>query len=87
MEDSIFLSVVATSRNDNHGKNLLYRMQHFVDGFVEQCKKHNLKAKADSSRVESSWRKPLSRKHYTFHKTKAYARLGLFEFPKKCMQN
>lgn len=38
------LSVVATSRNDNHGKNLLYRMQHFVEGFVEQCKRHDLNA-------------------------------------------
>lgn len=38
------LSVVATSRNDNHGKNLLYRMQMFVDGFIAQCKKHDLHA-------------------------------------------
>jgi hypothetical protein len=38
------LSVVATSRNDNHGKNLLYRMQMFVDGFIAQCKKHDLNA-------------------------------------------
>jgi hypothetical protein len=45
MTDKPFLlSVVATSRNDNHGKNLHYRMQHFVDGFVEQCKRHDLKA-------------------------------------------
>lgn len=39
-----FLSVVATSRNDNHGKNLLYRMQMFVDSFIAQCKKHHLNA-------------------------------------------
>lgn len=45
MSDEPFhLSVVATSRNDNHGKNLLYRMQAFVDGFIEQCKRHDLKA-------------------------------------------
>lgn len=44
MESPIQLSVVATSRNDNHGKNLLYRMQHFVDGFIEQCKRHSLRA-------------------------------------------
>ncbi len=42
--EQILLSVVATSRNDNHGKNLLYRMQQFVDGFVEQCKRHDLRA-------------------------------------------
>ncbi len=38
------LSVVATSRNDNHGGSLTYRMQHFVNGFVEQCKRHDLNA-------------------------------------------
>ena len=32
-----FLSIVATSRNDEHGGNLLGRMQTFVDGFAEQC--------------------------------------------------
>jgi hypothetical protein len=43
-QDSILLSVVVTSRNDDHGKNLLYRMQQFINGFVEQCKSHNLRA-------------------------------------------
>jgi len=38
------LSVVVTARNDNHGGSFLYRMQHFVDGFIEQCKRHKLKA-------------------------------------------
>ncbi len=38
------LSVVATTRNDDHGENLLHRMQCFVDGFVEQCKRHHLNA-------------------------------------------
>jgi hypothetical protein len=44
MDSPILLSVVATTRNDDHGKNLQYRMQKFVDGFVEQCKRHNLNA-------------------------------------------
>jgi hypothetical protein len=44
MSDQFHLSVVATARNDNHGGRFLYRMQHFVDGFIEQCKKHQLKA-------------------------------------------
>ncbi|HUD02101.1 MAG TPA: hypothetical protein VMR37_07215, partial [Rhabdochlamydiaceae bacterium] len=44
MSDQFHLSVVATARNDNHGGRFLYRMQHFVDGFIEQCKKHELKA-------------------------------------------
>ena len=38
------LSVVVTSRNDNHGGTLLRRMQTFVNGFVGQCKRHNLAA-------------------------------------------
>lgn len=38
------LSVVAATRNDNHGEKLQFRMQHFVDGFVAQCIRHNLRA-------------------------------------------
>lgn len=38
------LSVVATSRNDNHGGSLTARMQHFVNGFVQQCIRHQLSA-------------------------------------------
>lgn len=44
MAKKFHLSVVTTARNDNHGGNFLYRMQHFVDGFIEQCKRHQLKA-------------------------------------------
>jgi hypothetical protein len=44
LEHPIHLSVVATSRNDNHGGSLTHRMQHFVDGFVTQCKRHDLRA-------------------------------------------
>lgn len=44
MRKDFLLSVVATTRNDNHGGSLTYRMQHFVDGFVKQCKKHDLSA-------------------------------------------
>jgi hypothetical protein len=44
MDKKFQLSIVATARNDNHGENFLYRMQHFVDGFIGQCKKHDLSA-------------------------------------------
>ncbi len=44
MKKKYHLSVVAASRNDNHGGSLTYRMQHFVTGFVEQCKRHDLNA-------------------------------------------
>jgi hypothetical protein len=36
------LSVVATSRNDDHGANLLARMQLFVDGLAEQADRFDL---------------------------------------------
>ncbi len=39
-----YLSVVATARNDNHGGDLLGRMQHFVDAFTEQCERFGLSA-------------------------------------------
>ena len=39
-----YLSIVATARNDNHGGDLLKRMQIFVNGVLEQCRRHNLPA-------------------------------------------
>src|SRR5689334_1121951 len=40
--DQPYVSVVATARNDNHGGNLLRRMQAFVSGWITQAKRHNL---------------------------------------------
>ena len=42
MSTEPFLSVVVVSRNDDHGGNLLQRMQLFVSGWLEQSKRHNL---------------------------------------------
>ncbi|MDQ2974279.1 MAG: hypothetical protein M3R69_02565 [Acidobacteriota bacterium] len=42
--DSCYLSIVATARNDDHGGNLLGRMQLFVSGLLEQCRRHQLNA-------------------------------------------
>ncbi|OGO01493.1 MAG: hypothetical protein A2Y90_02145 [Chloroflexi bacterium RBG_13_52_12] len=38
------LSVVVVSRNDDHGGNLMHRMQLFVTGWIEQAKRHNLRS-------------------------------------------
>ncbi|GAC1398759.1 MAG: hypothetical protein NVSMB52_12330 [Chloroflexota bacterium] len=38
-----FLSVVVTARNDNHGGNLLARMQIFISGLLQQCVRHGVK--------------------------------------------
>jgi len=44
VEAAIHLSIVATSRNDDHGGFLTRRMQHFIDGLIAQCKRHGLRA-------------------------------------------
>lgn len=41
-QSPIQLSIVASSRNDNHGKNLLRRMQYFIDGVVHQTEKYQI---------------------------------------------
>jgi len=51
------LSVVVTSRNDDHGGNLLSRMQHFVDGLAAQCRRHGLAAEL----VLVEWNPPADR--------------------------
>jgi hypothetical protein len=37
-----YLSLVVTARNDDHGGNLLGRMQIFVDGWLAQARRHNI---------------------------------------------
>ncbi|MBI4534456.1 MAG: hypothetical protein HY711_10975 [Candidatus Melainabacteria bacterium] len=37
-----YLSIIVASRNDNHGEDLLKRMQIFVTNLLGQCKRHNL---------------------------------------------
>ncbi|PZV12596.1 MAG: hypothetical protein DCF22_12080 [Leptolyngbya sp.] len=44
MTTTPYLSVVATSRNDNHGGNMLRRMQIFINGLLEQCRRHQVNA-------------------------------------------
>lgn len=39
-----YLSVVTTARHDDHGGNLLARMQVFVDALIAQCERHRLPA-------------------------------------------
>ena len=44
MIDAPYLTLVAASRNDDHGGNTLYRTQIFIDSFLEQCERHQLRA-------------------------------------------
>jgi hypothetical protein len=54
---SPYLSIVVTSRNDDHGGGLLGRMQIFVDGVIEQCKRHRL----DAELIIVEWNPPADR--------------------------
>ncbi len=51
------LSVVATSRNDDHGANLRRRMQTFVNAFIAQCQRHDLRAEL----ILVEWNPPADR--------------------------
>ena len=40
--DHPYLSLVVTARNDDHGGNLLGRMQIFVSGWIEQARRYGI---------------------------------------------
>jgi hypothetical protein len=52
-----YLSIVVTSRNDDHGGGLLRRMQIFVNGVIEQCRRHGL----DAELIIVEWNPPPER--------------------------
>ena len=55
-----YLSVVVTSRNDDHGASLLRRMQTFVNAFIGQCQRHHLEAEL----VLVEWNPPPDRPRF-----------------------
>jgi hypothetical protein len=57
-EQSIALSVVAVSRNDNHGGTLTSRMQSFINCLSDQCKKFELSAEL----ILVEWNPPQDKK-------------------------
>ncbi len=56
-EEAPYLSVVAASRNDDHGGSLLGRMQTFVNAFIAQCRRHGLSAEL----ILVEWNPPADR--------------------------
>lgn len=40
--DNPYLSIVVTARNDDHGGNLLHRMQAFASGWIEQARRYSI---------------------------------------------
>ena len=57
MRETPLLSVVVAARNDDHGKNMLHRMQIFVTGFLEQARRHRLA----SELIIVEWNPPAER--------------------------
>jgi hypothetical protein len=52
-----YLSLVVTARNDDHGGNLLGRMQIFVDGWLAQARRYNI----PSELIIVEWNPPAGR--------------------------
>ncbi len=52
-----YLSVVVTARNDDHGGNLLGRMQAFVNGWLNQARRHSI----PSELIIVEWNPPQDR--------------------------
>ncbi len=75
------LSVVVTARNDDHGGNFFQRMQVFVTGFIEQCRRHELHAEL----VIVEWNPPDDRPRLSealsFHRTPGPCRVRTIEVP------
>lgn len=57
MRDNPYLSIVTTSRNDDHGGNMLQRMQVSLSGLLEQLEKH----KIESELILMEWNPPADR--------------------------
>jgi hypothetical protein len=81
-KDDCCLTVVATSRNDNHGGNLLRRMQLFINGFAEQCKRHQL----DAELILVEWNpppdKPRLAEALSWPSEKGHCSIRVIEVPK-----
>ncbi len=52
-----YLSLVVTARNDDHGGNLLHRMQAFVGGWIAQARRHGI----PSELIIVEWNPPADR--------------------------
>ena len=57
MSNQPYLSVVASSRNDNHGGDMTRRMQIFVNGLIEQCRRHQI----ETELILVEWNPPVDR--------------------------
>ncbi len=56
-ESGPYLTLVVTARNDDHGGDLLSRMQAFVNAWIGQCQRHGL----SSELIVADWNPPVDR--------------------------
>jgi hypothetical protein len=56
-QDQPYISLVITARNDNHGEDMVRRMQAFFDSWIAQARRYGL----DSEIVVVEWNPPAGR--------------------------
>ena len=78
---SPYLSIVLCSRNDNHGGNMLQRMQVSINGRLEQLEKHRI----ESELILIDWNppenKPLLKKAIQWQSGLKYCSIRIIEVP------
>jgi hypothetical protein len=76
-----YLSVVASTRNDDHGGNPLYRTQLFVNGLLAQCDRHKVPAEL----ILVEWNPPADRPRMaqalTWPETEGWCDVRIIEVP------
>jgi hypothetical protein len=76
-----YLSVVASTRNDDHGGNPLYRTQLFVNGLLAQCDRHKVRAEL----ILVEWNPPADRPRLaqalTWPETDGWCDVRIIEVP------
>jgi hypothetical protein len=81
MKKDTYLSIIVTTRNDDHGGNLLYRTQIFVNGVISQCERHKLK----SELIIVEWNplpdRPRLREVLKWPTSSDYCRVRIIEVP------
>ncbi|WML35471.1 hypothetical protein [Clostridium sp. OS1-26] len=77
------LSIVATTRNDNHGGDLKYRMQLFIDNILEQTKKYKFNVEL----ILVEWNPPKDKKRLNeelcWNKKNDYCNIRIIEVPEQ----
>jgi len=81
-----YLSIVATSRNDNHGGDLLQRMEYFINGIIQQSSKYKIEIEL----IIVEWNPPSDEKKLpevlNIDETDSYCEVKIIEVSKELHQ-